>query len=75
MYIVQSMLIVMAQFYGSIGTPSLCGRLDGPTADALSSFQHLSGLPMCGYLNKITWKHLALQYPLAIDLMNRSADK
>lgn len=74
LYIVQSMLLVMAEFYGSIGTPSLSGTLDGPTSDALSSFQHISGLPMSGHLNKMTWKHLALQYPLAVDLMNRSAD-
>ena len=75
LFIVQSMLLVMARFYGSIGTPTLSGSLDGPTYDALSSFQHLSGLPMSGHLNKITWKHLALQYPLAVDLMKRSKDK
>ena len=75
LYIVQSMLLVMARFYGSIGMPTLSGTLDGPTYDALSSFQHLSGLPMSGHLNKITWKHLALQYPLAVDLMKRSKDR
>lgn len=75
LYIVQSMLLVMARFYGSIGTPTLSGTLDAPTADALSSFQRLSGLPMSGQLNKMTWKHLSLQYPLAVDLMNRSKDK
>ncbi len=75
LYIVQSMLLVMARFYGSIGIPTLSGTLDGPTYDALCSFQHLSGLPMSGHLNKITWKHLALQYPLAVDLMKRSKDR
>lgn len=75
LYIVQSMLMTMAQFYGSIGTPCLSGTLDRETVDALSSFQYLAGLPMSGCLNKSCWKHLALQYPLAIDLMNRSKDK
>lgn len=65
LYIAQAILIVLSQVYGSIGTPSQNGILDGQTADALSSFQSLSGLPMTGNLDKITWKHLALHFPLA----------
>ena len=44
--------------------------LDEPTADSLSSFQILCGLPMTGTLDKHTWKHLALHYPLATNLNN-----
>ena len=65
LYLAQSILVILAQVYGSIGTPSLNGLLDAPTADALMTFQGLNGLPMTGELDKITWKNLALQYPQA----------
>lgn len=61
----QAMLAVLSEIYKSIPMPGITGILDDATADALSSFQELSGLPMTGELDKHTWKHLALQYPLA----------
>jgi len=67
LYLVQAMLIVLAQAYSSIGMPSQSGLLDESTADALSSFQALTGLPMTGHLDKQTWKYLALHYPLAVN--------
>lgn len=68
--VAQAMLLVLAEVYGSIGTPGSSGILDDPTADSLSSFQMLSSLPMTGNLDKRTWKHLALQYPLASNLQS-----
>lgn len=68
LYLAQSILTVLSQIYRSIGLPSLNGLLDEATSDALASFQALSGLPMSGNLDKNTWKHLALQYPLATNL-------
>lgn len=68
LYLVQAMLSVLAESYESIGKPSSTGILDEATADALASFQGLSGLPMTGQLDKHTWRHLALQYPLAANL-------
>ena len=65
LYVAQALLVVLSQVYGSIGTPSQSGILDAATADALASFQALNGLPMTGNLDKITWKHLALHFPLA----------
>lgn len=65
LYIAQAILTVLAEVYASIGYPSQNGILDEQTADSLSSFQALSGLPMTGALDKITWKHLALHFPLA----------
>lgn len=65
LYVAQALLTVLAETYESIGMPSRNGRLDSATADSLSSFQALSGLPMTGHLDKITWKHLALHFPLA----------
>lgn len=68
LYVAQAMLTVLSEIYGSIGTPSVSGILDAPTADALSSFQFLIGLPTTGDLDKHTWKHLALHFPLAANL-------
>lgn len=68
-YLVQAMLTVLSQAYSSITAPGLTGLLDDATSDALSSFQMLSALPMTGQLDKRTWKHLSLQYPLAANLL------
>ncbi len=70
LHIVQGMLAVLANVYGSIPLPSASGILDTPTEDAIFTFQQLSGLPATGHLDKHTWKHLALQYPLASNLQN-----
>jgi len=69
LYLVQAMLAVLAQAYGSISAPETTGILDDATADALSGFQQLSNLPMTGHLDKVTWRHLALQYPLAAEVL------
>jgi len=68
LYVAQALLMVLSQVYGSIGEPSQNGILDEPTADSISSFQSLAGLPMSGNLDKVTWKHLALHFPLAANL-------
>ena len=70
LYLVQSMLLVLSQVYNSVSQPSHTGILDSATEDSLASFQQLSGLPMTGQLDKHTWKHLALQYPLAANLQS-----
>ena len=72
LYLAQGMLAVLSDAYHSVGQPSLSGILDEITADALSSFQMLSGLPMTGNLDRMTWKHLSLQYPMAANRMARS---
>ena len=68
LYLVQSMLVAFSKIYESIIAPGISGVLDEATADALASFQYLSSLPQTGELDKITWKHLALQYPLAVNI-------
>lgn len=68
LYIAQAMLIVLSQTYSSVTEPSMTGVLDIPTSDSLSSFQQLSRLPMTGELDKQTWKHLALHFPMAANL-------
>ena len=66
--LVQAMLAVLSEEYESVTRPEMTGILDAATADSLAAFQQISGLPMTGNLDKRTWKHLALQYPLAADL-------
>ena len=70
LYLVQGMLQVLSEVYGSISALEITGILDNATEDALFSFQQLSGLPATGQLDKRTWKHLALQYPLAANIQN-----
>lgn len=65
LYLAQSILIVLSQQYESITEPAVTGILDDITEDAIAAFQALSNLPVTGQLDKITWKHLALQYPMA----------
>lgn len=72
LYLVQAILQVLSEAYESVSRPTFTGVLDDITADSLASFQRLNGIPMTGDLDKITWKMLALQYPLA---GNHSASK
>ena len=73
-YLVQAILTVLSETYESIGDPGSSGILDAATSDALAAFQQLSRLPMTGHLDKETWKHLALHYPLAANLQISSGD-
>ena len=70
LYLIQAVLTVLSEAYESITPPPATGILDDATADALASFQAISGLPMTGNLDKQTWRHLALQYPLAANLQS-----
>ena len=67
-YIAQAMLKVISDVYSSIGIPSFTGIIDIPTSQSLSDFQLINDLPSTGELDKTTWKHLTLQYPLAANL-------
>ena len=68
LFLVQSMLVALGTAYGVFSPPSITGILDLETSEAISTFQKLSALPQTGELDKITWKHLALQYPLAVNI-------
>ncbi len=67
--IAQAVLLVLSEAYDSISPPNASGILDDATADSLASFQLLTDLPITGELDKLTWKHLAIQYPLASNLI------
>lgn len=64
-YLLQAVLIVLSETYSSITPPGMSGVLDEATAASIEAFQALSGLPETGELDKVTWKQLALHYPLA----------
>lgn len=68
LYIIQAMLLALSEIYGSITPVQMTGILDLPTSSAIADLQALSALPQTGEMDKITWKHLALQYPLAVNL-------
>lgn len=68
LFLVQGMLTVLSGVYRSIPTPPSTGVLDLPTAESLTAFQILSLLPATGELDKQTWKHLALHYPMAANI-------
>lgn len=75
LFLIQAMLAALDHAYGAVTAPALTGILDIPTGQAISDFQALSLLPITGQVDKVTWKHLALHYPLAVNLdysQNRS---
>ena len=70
-YLVQAILTVLSKTYGSITAPEVTGILDIPTSNALSEFQVLALLPSTGELDRETWRHLALHYPMATIVTNQ----
>lgn len=75
LYLVQGILQVLSQVYGSISPPGMSGILDMPTAESLGSFQAIAGLPQTGELDRDTWRHLVLQYPLATNQYRREENE
>ena len=67
-YLVQAILMVLSEAYASISQPSQSGILDEATSLSLAAFQEMTSLPQTGELDKVTWKHLALHYPLATNI-------
>lgn len=67
LFLIQAMLVALEEAYSSIPGPAVTGVLDTPTANAIREFQRLSLLPQTGQMDKVTWKHLALHYPLAVN--------
>ena len=64
-YLIQAMLTSLSKDYSSIPMPPLTGILDTGTSESLMAFQRINGLDITGDLDKITWKHLVLQYQLS----------
>lgn len=64
-YLLQGMLAQLSGDHVGIIFPSLSGVLDDQTSDSLKGFQRISGLPVTGTLDRITWRHLARQFTLS----------
>ncbi len=71
LYLAQSILVVLSKAFPGIPSPEITGNLDIPTADALRVFQAMNQIPVTGDLDRQTWRHLALQYPLAAEITMR----
>ena len=72
-YLLQGILSHLASEHATIELPTFSGILDPATAESLSSFQKLAGLPVTGQLDKITWKHLVHHFSLnAVSWKHRS---
>lgn len=65
-YLLQSMLTQLSNDHPIITPPGHSGIMDDDTARSLSAFQQLSGLPVTGDFDKITWKHLVQQFTLNV---------
>ena len=75
LYLLQSMLTVLAEDYPNLEKPSHNGKLDASTSDALAAFQILAGLPPTGELDKITWKYLVRHFALEADRLTRNPNE
>lgn len=71
LYLTQAMLSFLSTAEVSIPRPEVSGTLDSGTAGALRAFQTLADLPQTGELDRLTWKHLVLQYILSANRENR----
>ena len=63
-YLLQSMLTQLSTDHPTIIPPGHSGIMDQDTVRSLSTFQELAGLAVTGEFDKITWKHLVLQFTL-----------
>ena len=64
LYLMQAMLIFLAEDHKDMDPPQVTGTLDSTTAQALAAFQILAGLPPTGELDRITWQYLAHHFTL-----------
>ncbi len=63
-YLLQGMLTQLSNDHPSISPPTNTGIMDECTVKSLSDFQKLNNLPDTGEFDKVTWKHLVLQFNL-----------
>ena len=65
-YLIQSILTVLAQDYQSIQAPEHTGVMDEDTISAVLDFQKLAGLDPTGEVDKVTWKHISRHFTLNV---------
>lgn len=64
-FLLQAMLTQLSIDHPTIEPTALTGVMDDITVSSLTEFQKLAGLEPTGELDKITWKHLVLQFTLS----------
>ena len=69
LYVIQAVLLVLSEAYGT-PPPNQSGILDEATATSIMHFQQMHALEPTGELDKLTWKAIALQYPLAANQLS-----
>lgn len=69
-YLVQAMLISLSENHAGISPPEVTGIMDFATSEGITQFQDLSGIEKTGQLDRITWKHLVLQFTLDTHIHN-----
>lgn len=74
-FLLQSILIHLAQDHVSIRAPTHTGILDDETAEALSDFQKLTDLLETGELDRLTWKYLVRHFTANAHHNNRVEKK
>lgn len=65
-YFLQSMLLQLSTDHPSIKQPNITGEFDRATEESVRSFQKLTGLPVTGEVDKVTWKHIVNQFTLNV---------
>lgn len=73
--LVQAMLRTLGSVYGGFPQIQVSGTMDAPTVVAVKLFQRLSGLPVTGSIDRITWQYLARHYPLAAGSGGQSQER
>ncbi len=63
-FLLQGMLTQLSLDTPTITAPGHSGVMDVNTVQSVADFQQLSALPVTGELDRITWKHIALQFTL-----------
>lgn len=65
-FLIQSMLTVLAEDHGNIQPPEHTGIMDDATQSAITEFQKLAGLDTTGEVDKVTWKNLSRHFTLNV---------
>lgn len=63
-FLAQAMLLQLSEDHPTITATDVNGVIDEATSNAISQFQGLAGLKQTGEIDRITWKHLVLQFTL-----------
>ena len=64
--ILQIMLDVLKLYYDDFGSVGVCGVYDEATEEAVRVYQEISGMPVTGCVDCVTWNRLAEEFNAAI---------